>query len=79
MNLVRLLDFSFFSYAYIDPSVMTYIIQGVAAIVITIGTVAGIIWRRATKKAKHILNIDENAKKEVEDDIVEFDTDTPNT
>jgi hypothetical protein len=65
-----------FALAYIDPSVMTYAIQAIAGIVIAVGAVVGIVWRRARKKAKQVLNIDENAKKEVEDDIVEINPET---
>ena len=57
--------------AYIDPSVMTYTIQIVAGVVVAVGAVFGIYWRRAKKKVMDKLNIDENAKKEVEDDIIE--------
>ncbi len=60
------------SFAYIDPSVMTYTIQAIAGVIITIGAVVGIVWRRAKQKAKQVLNIDDNAKKEVEDDVVEI-------
>lgn len=60
------------SFAYIDPSVMTYTIQAIAGVIITIGAVVGIVWRRAKQKAKQVLNIDENANKEVEDDVVEI-------
>ncbi len=60
------------AFAYIDPSVMTYAIQAVAGIVIAVGAVVGIVWRNAKKKAKKVLNIDENAKKEIEDDVVEI-------
>ena len=52
--------------AYIDPSVMTYAIQAVAGIVIAIGAVAGIYWRKAKKKINNSLGIDENKNKEVE-------------
>ena len=54
--------------AYIDPSVMTYIIQAVAGIVIAVGAVVGIYWRRAKKKVNDTLGIDENRNKEVESD-----------
>ena len=54
--------------AYIDPSVMTYIIQAVAGIVIAVGAVVGIYWRRARKKVNDTLGIDENRNKEVESD-----------
>lgn len=57
--------------AYIDPSVMTYTIQIVAGIAVAVGSVIGIYWRRAKKKVQDKLGIDENAKKEVEDDIEE--------
>lgn len=58
--------------AYIDPSVMTYTIQIVAGIVVAVGAVVGIWWRKAKRKVQDKLGIDENAKKEVEDDVVEF-------
>ena len=61
------------AFGYVDPSVMTYTIQVVAGAVIAIGAVAGIVIRNARKKAQKVLKIDENAKKEVEDDIVEID------
>ena len=57
--------------AYIDPSVMTYVIQAVAGVVIAVGAVVGIYFRRAKKKVHEKLGIDENRNKEVEsDDIV---------
>lgn len=58
--------------AYLDPSVMTYAIQAVAGIVVAVGAVAGIYWRKARKKINDKLGIDENANKEIEDDIVEI-------
>lgn len=58
--------------AYIDPSVLTYLIQAVAGIVIAIGAVAGIYWRKAKKKINNKLGIDENRNKEVEDDNIEI-------
>lgn len=58
--------------AYLDPSVMTYAIQAIAGIVVAVGAVVGIYWRKAKKKLNDKLGIDENAKKEVEDDIVEI-------
>lgn len=57
------------AHAYLDPSVMTYTIQVVASV----GTVAGIYWRKAKKKVQDKLGIDENAKKSVEDDVIETD------
>lgn len=64
---------------YIDPSVTTYIIQAVAAIVIAGGAVISVFWRKAKKKVSKTLNIDENSKKEVEDEIQEIDAATDAT
>ena len=44
---------------YLDPSVMTYAIQAIAGVVIAIGAVAGIYWRKAKKKVSDKLGIDE--------------------
>lgn len=56
---------------YLDPSVMTYAIQAIAGVVIAVGAVAGIYWRKAKKKVSDKLGIDENKNKEVEgDDII---------
>ena len=60
--------------AYIDPSTTTYIIQAVAGVVVAIGAFISIYWRKAKKKIANKLNIDENAKKEVEADI-QYDDD----
>ena len=57
--------------AYIDPSVSTYIIQAVAGLVIAIGAVVGVYFRKMKKKVNKKLGIDENKNKEVEaDDIL---------
>ncbi len=56
---------------YLDPSVMTYAIQAIAGVVIAVGAVIGVYWRKARKKINNSLGIDENARKEVEEDIVE--------
>ena len=63
------------SFAYIDPSVMTYIIQAVAGVIIAVGATVGILWRRAKKKVSKALNIDENSNKEVDDDVKILDED----
>lgn len=59
-------------FAYIDPSVMTYVIQAVSGIVIAIGAVIGVYWRRAKKKLNDKFDIDENKNKEVESDDIEI-------
>lgn len=56
--------------AYIDPSVMTYVIQAVAGIVIAVGAAAGFYFRRAKKKISDRLGLDENKNKEVESDEI---------
>lgn len=58
--------------AYIDPSVMTYAIQAIAGIVIAIGAVLGIYFRKIKKKVNNKLGIDENKNKEVESDNIIF-------
>lgn len=58
-------------FLYIDPSVTTYIIQAVAAVIIACGAVFSIYWRKAKKKINKAFNIDENKNKEVEDEIEE--------
>ena len=55
---------------YIDPSVMTYLIQAIAGIVIAIGAAVGIYFRKAKKKINNKLGIDENRNKEVETDEI---------
>lgn len=56
---------------YIDPSVVTYLIQAVAGVVIAAGAFLGIYIRRAKKKVNETLGIDENRNKEVETDEIE--------
>lgn len=55
---------------YIDPSVMSYTLQFVVAGVVTVGAIVGIVVRKAKKKIKKTLNIEE--KKEIEDDIIDL-------
>ena len=64
--------FSTTAFAYLDPSVMTYTIQVVAGVIVAVGAVVGIYWRKAKKKVQDKLGIDENAHKEVEEDVVEI-------
>ena len=62
--------------AYIDPSVVTILIQASAGVVIALGAAIGIYWRKAKKKINDTLGIDENKNKEVEDDEIVDDTET---
>lgn len=65
-----MLGFGLNGFAYIDPSVMTYLIQAVAGVVVAVGAVAAIYIRRAKKKMSEKLGIDENRNKEVESDEI---------
>ena len=56
--------------AYIDPSVMTYLVQAIAGVVIAVGAFVGIYFRKAKKKVTKKLGIDENRNKEVESDEI---------
>ena len=56
--------------AYIDPSSVTIVITSISAIVIAVGATAVILWRKAKKMVAETLHIDENANKEVEDELV---------
>lgn len=60
---------SVYAQAYLDPSVMTYTVQVIAGVAVAVGVVAGVLWRKAKKKVQDKLGIDENAKKEVEDEV----------
>ena len=55
--------------AYVDPSVMSYTVQAIAGVAIALGVVFGVVWRRLKKGDNKVLRRDENAGKEVEDDV----------
>ena len=55
---------------YIDPAATTVIITSISGIVIAVGATAVILWRKAKKKVATALHIDENANKEVEEELV---------
>ena len=57
--------------AYIDPSVMSYTVQAIAGVAIALGVVFGVVWRKIKKGANKVLRRDENAGKEVEEDVAE--------
>jgi len=56
--------------AYVDPSVMSYTVQAVAGVAIALGVVVGVVWRKMKRGANKVLKRDENAGKEIEDEIV---------
>lgn len=72
---VAMMMFGVTANAYIDPSVMTYVIQIAAGVVVAIGAVAGVYIRKAKKKLNEKLGIDENKNKEVENDEIVADID----
>lgn len=57
------------AYAYVDPSVMTYTIQALAGVAVALSAVLGVVFRKTRRKLFAMLNIDENARKEVEGDV----------
>ncbi len=60
---------------YLDPTTTTVIITSISGIAVAVSATAVILFRKAKKKVAKTLHIDENAKKEVESDIVLKDTD----
>lgn len=64
---------------YIDPAATTVLISSLSAIVIAVGATAVVVWRRAKNKVANALHIDENAGKEVEEDLVLTDAETAET
>ena len=65
--------------AYIDISSVSYVIPLVVGIAVAIGSWVYIHFRRAKSKISEKLGIDENAGKEVEDDIVITDEESAET
>jgi len=70
-----MLMFGVTGHAYIDPSVVTYLVQAIAGIVIAVGAVVGLYFRKAKKKINDKMGIDENRNKEVESDEIVIDED----
>lgn len=68
-TLCFLLMFTQTACAYIDPSTTTFLIQAVAGVAVAIGAAVAVYWRKAKKKVADKLGIDENAKKDVEDEL----------
>lgn len=58
--------------AYVDPTVLTYAMQAIAAVAVAIGAAVGIYLRKVKKKVNDKLGIDENRNKEVESDDIEM-------
>jgi hypothetical protein len=62
------------AHAYIDPSATTYLIQAIAGIVIAVGSVGIIFWRRTKRKLKDKVGIDFDKNKETEEAVVAVKT-----
>ena len=62
-----------FNLLYIDPAATTVILSSVTAIAVALGATFIILWRKLKKGVQKTLHIDENAKKDVEDDLVILD------
>ncbi|MDD6326889.1 MAG: hypothetical protein Q4D54_08100 [Eubacteriales bacterium] len=65
-----MLWFGLNGYAYIDPSVITYLIQILSGIVISMGAIVGVYGRRIKKILAKKLGLSENSKKETESDDI---------
>lgn len=61
------------AYAYVDPSVMTYAIQAIAGVAVALGTVLGVVFRRTRRRILAMLDIDENARKDLEAPVHRID------
>ena len=59
---------------YVDPSAVSILITSITAIVAAVSATAIVLWRKAKKKVGKVLNIDPNANKEVEEEIVVTDS-----
>ena len=55
---------------YIDPAAASVLITSITAIVVGCGATAIILWRKFKKGVNKTFHIDENANKEVEDELV---------
>ena len=55
--------------AYIDPSVVSGLVTGIAGVAVACSAAFFVIWRRVRSKVSKTLGIDENAGKEVEDEL----------
>ena len=55
---------------YLDPAATSILLTSLTGVVIAISATAVILWRKAKKKVAEALHIDENANKEVEEEII---------
>lgn len=67
---MNLLSNLFSQTLYIDPAATSILLSSITAIVVAVGASAIVIWRKLKKKVSKTLNIDPNAGKEVEEELV---------
>ena len=72
LNIMKLFETAS-TMCYIDPAATSVLLSSITAIAIAIGASAIILWRKVKKKVSKTLNIDPNAGKEVEDELVVTD------
>ena len=60
--------------AYVDPSVMTYTIQALAAVAVALSAVLGVAFRRTRKALVRLLHIDEGAGRVAEPAVSRIDS-----
>lgn len=60
---------------YLDPSTTTVIITSISGVAVAVGAAVVIFLRKAKKKVAKTLHLDENAHKEVEDEVTLKNTD----
>ena len=63
---------------YIDPAATTALLSSITAIAVACGATFIILWRKLKKGVKKTLHIDENANKDVEEDLVILDEEAAN-
>ena len=62
---------------YIDPAATTVLLSSITAIAVACGATFIILWRKLKRGVQKTLHIDENANKDVEEDLVILDEETP--
>ena len=62
-------------FLYIDPSTVSVLITAISGVAIAVSATAVILWRKFKKTVAKVVKIDENANKEVEEDVVITDGD----
>lgn len=60
---------------YLDASTISIVVTSISGVAVAVGAAAVILFRKAKKKVAKTFGIDENANKEVEEEIVLTETD----